>query len=99
MQQAGDSKNCFRALVFRNGAITGTLSVVTKDVPLYAIVLGSPAKFLKWRHPGEIAARLQALAWWVWDHATLRRALPDFRSLSAEAFLERHEPLWLQRAG
>jgi len=41
----------------------------------------------------------QALAWWDWDHPTLHRALPDFRSLSAEAFLQRYGPLKLQRAG
>jgi hypothetical protein len=34
---------------------------------------------------------VQALAWWDWDHGTLRHALPDFRALSAEAFLEKYE--------
>jgi hypothetical protein len=33
---------------------------------------------------------MMALAWWDWDHARLRESLPDFRSLSAEAFLEKH---------
>ncbi len=74
-----------------HGAIVGSLSVVTKDVPPYAIVAGKPAQLIKWRHPQDIASRLQALAWWDWDHATLRRALPDFRALSVEAFLERYE--------
>lgn len=75
----------------RDGAIVGSLSVVTKDVPPYAIVAGKPAQFIKWRHPEAIGRRLRALAWWDWDHAALRRALGDFRSLSAEAFLERYE--------
>jgi hypothetical protein len=35
--------------------------------------------------------RLLALAWWNWDHARLRTALEDFRSLRAEDFLERYE--------
>jgi hypothetical protein len=38
------------------------------------------------------AARIQRLAWWDWPHARLREALPDFRRLSAAAFLERYEP-------
>jgi carbonic anhydrase/acetyltransferase-like protein (isoleucine patch superfamily) len=75
-----------------DGAIVGSLSVVTKDVPPYAIVAGKPAQFIKWRHPEAIGARLQALAWWDWDHETLRRALKDFRSLPVEAFLERYDP-------
>ena len=29
-----------------------------------------------------------ALAWWDWDHARLRGALQDFRTLEIEAFLE-----------
>ena len=40
--------------------------------------------------PGTID-RLMALAWWDWDHDRLRAALQDFRSLTAEAFLERYE--------
>jgi hypothetical protein len=38
-----------------------------------------------------VAARLQALAWWDWDHERLRLALPDLRALSVEAFLEKYE--------
>ena len=36
-----------------------------------------------------VAERMQALAWWDWPHDRLRAALDDFRSLSAEAFLEK----------
>src|SRR5262249_56668736 len=36
---------------------------------------------------------LQRLAWWDWDHDRLRAALPDFRRLSIEAFLEKYEPM------
>jgi phosphonate metabolism protein (transferase hexapeptide repeat family) len=74
-----------------NGAVVASHAVVTKDVPPYAIVGGLPAKIIKWRHPTPIADRLQAMAWWDWDHETLRIALPDFRALSAEAFIEKYE--------
>lgn len=74
-----------------NGAIVASNAVVTKDVPPYAIVGGLPAKIIKWRHPREIADRLEAMAWWDWDHEKLRLALPDFRALSAEAFIEKYE--------
>ena len=37
-----------------------------------------------------VAERLMALAWWDWDHATLRDRLEDFRSLPIEAFLEKY---------
>jgi phosphonate metabolism protein (transferase hexapeptide repeat family) len=74
-----------------NGAVIASNAVVTKDVPPYAIVGGLPAKVIKWRHPPHVADRLQALAWWDWDHDTMRLALPDFRAMSAEAFIEKYE--------
>lgn len=73
------------------GAVVAAGAVVSKDVPAYAIVAGVPARIVKWRFPEDIAARLQALGWWDWTHAQLRAALPDFRSLPIEAFLEKYE--------
>ena len=52
---------------------------------------GVPARPIRDRFAPAIAERFQALRWWDWDHAKLRTALDDFRNLSAEAFLEKHE--------
>lgn len=79
-----------KGVTIGNGAIIGAKSVVTKDVPPYAVVAGSPGKLVKWRHSRAVAERLEALAWWDWTHAQLKQALPDFRALSAEAFLEKY---------
>lgn len=74
-----------------HGAVVASGAVVTKSVAPYTIVAGVPAKPIRRRQPEEIAERLIALAWWDWDHAALRHALDDFRTLPAEAFLEKHE--------
>lgn len=74
-----------------DGAVVAAGAVVTKDVDPYTIVAGTPAKVLRLRQPIEIAERLIALAWWDWSHEGIRVALEDFRSLKAEAFLEKYE--------
>ena len=74
-----------------NGAIIGSNAVVTKDVADFAIAVGVPAKPIKQRFPAPIADRLLALGWWDWEHEKLHQALPDFRALEIEAFLEKYE--------
>lgn len=73
-----------------HGAVVAAGAVVTKDVEPYTIVAGTPARLLRLRQPREIAERLIVLAWWDWPHDALRMALEDFRTMEAEAFLERY---------
>lgn len=73
-----------------DGAVVASGAVVTRDVEPYTIVAGMPAKPMRRRQPPEIAERMMELAWWDWDHDRLRAALPDFRTMRAEAFLEKY---------
>ena len=74
-----------------NGAVVGAGAVVTRDVAPFTIVAGNPAEPIRQRFAPETAERLDRLAWWHWSHAALRKAVPDFRALSVEAFLDKWE--------
>ena len=57
-----------------NGAVVAAGSVVTKDVPAYAIVGGNPAKVIKYRFNSDFINKLQELEWWKyspWDMNSL----------------------------
>jgi phosphonate metabolism protein (transferase hexapeptide repeat family) len=73
-----------------NGAVIAAGAIVTKDVPAYAIVAGNPARVIRPRFPAAIAERLAALNWWDWDHDKLRQALPDFRTLAVQDFVDKY---------
>ena len=47
-----------------DGAIIGARSIVTKNIPPYAIAVGVPAKVIRYRFTPDVIARLIDLKWW-----------------------------------
>lgn len=54
-----------RGVIIGNGAVIGANSVVTKDVPPYAIVVGSPAKIIRYRFDESKIRLIEDSNWWT----------------------------------
>jgi virginiamycin A acetyltransferase len=68
-----------------NGAIIASKSVVTKNVPDYAIVGGNPAQIIRMRFDDDTIKRLLQISWWNWgaDKITEHLLLINSTNLSA----------------
>lgn len=62
-----------------DGAIVAAKSVVTHDVPPYAIVAGNAAKVVKRRFDDKTIKRLLAIAWWDWPVDKITRNVDAIR--------------------
>lgn len=60
-----------RGITIGDGAIIAARSVVTRDVPAYAIVAGSPAKLLRYRFEQPVIEALLKLNWWSYGLTAL----------------------------
>ncbi len=68
-----------------HGAIIAARSVVTSDVPDYAIVGGNPAKIIRMRFDQATIDRLVAIAWWDWPVEHISAHLDAIRGADLEA--------------
>jgi len=71
-----------------DGAIIAAKSVVTKDVPPYAIVGGNSAQIIKMRFEESIIKKLLDLKWWDWDIKKITEHLSLIVGNNIEALLK-----------
>lgn len=76
-----------------DGAIVAANSLVTKDVPPYAVVGGVPAKIIKYRFNERIIETLKALKWWEYSVTDLNGLAFEDPNKFIGAFLDRVESL------
>ena len=87
----GANVTVVRGVHVANGAVIGANSVVTKDVPPYAIVAGCPAKIIKYRFSEDIIKRLENVAWWDLSSEAIKRQYEVFASENINDVLDKLE--------
>lgn len=77
-----------------DGAIIGAKSLVTRDIPPYAIAVGTPAKVIKYRFTPEQIEKLLKIKWWNKDIQWIKENVFSFSDINAFiAHAESSQPL------
>jgi len=69
-----------------DGAVIGAGAVVSKNIPPYAIAVGSPIQIVKYRFPQETIDALLEYKWWDKDDHVLKEVEKNF--FDVDKFLE-----------
>lgn len=83
----GQDVSINRGITIGDGAIVAAFSVVTKDVPPYAIVGGNPARIIKYRFDEETIRNLETIKWWEHEAKDiLPLNIDDIKNFIAQMF-------------
>jgi serine acetyltransferase len=86
----GSKSTIMSGVKIHNGAVVGANSVVTKDVPPYAIVAGNPAQIIKFRFDVDQIQALQEIRWWNWDEEKIKKEAMELWSTNIDDFIQKH---------
>lgn len=68
-----------------DGAVIGAGAVVSKDIPPYAVAVGSPIRIIRYRFDDDTIAKLLKIRWWDWSREKLKEVERNFFNI--ETFL------------
>lgn len=77
----GENVTILGGIKINDGAIIGANSLVTKDVPSYAIVGGIPAKIIRYRFNDGDIDFLKKIEWWNKDEKWIKRHADYFEDI------------------
>ena len=67
-----------------NGAVIGAGSIVTHDVPPYAVVVGNPARVVRYRLTPSQIERVEDSKWWLMDKDELNCRMEELLALTQD---------------
>lgn len=71
-----------------DGAVIGAKTVVSKDVPPYAVVVGNPGRVVKYRFDDETIEKLLKIKWWNWSPEQIDKAAKYLLTTNMSEFLD-----------
>lgn len=71
------------------GAIVGAYSVISKDVPDFAVVVGNPQEIKRIRFSAEQIGKLMKIAWWNWPREDVLDRLELMKDINK--FIKKYE--------
>jgi acetyltransferase-like isoleucine patch superfamily enzyme len=76
-----------------DGAVVGARAVVARDVAPYSIVVGNPARHVRYRFAEDVVEALVRLRWWDWPESKILESIPSLSDANVREFLRRHQAL------
>lgn len=86
----GDGAIILSGVKIGDGAIIGAKAVVVKDVEPYSIIVGNPAKLLKYRFTRIQIEKLLKIQWWNWEINKIESNLDLILNDNIDIFIETH---------
>lgn len=83
----GANVTVLEGVTIGDGAVIGAGAVVSKDIPPYAVAVGSPIQIKRYRFSEEQIRQLRRIAWWDFDDGQLKEVERLF--FDVDSFIER----------
>jgi acetyltransferase-like isoleucine patch superfamily enzyme len=85
----GDNVTILEGVTVGDGAVLGNSTVIANDVSPYAIMIGNPARILKYRFTSEQIKSLLEIKWWNWTIEKIMKYLPLIQSTNIDLFIQK----------
>lgn len=87
----GKGVNVLTGITIGDGAIIGAHSVVTKDVPPFALAVGNPAVIKRFRFNRRQIAALNKIKWWNWEDDKIKEARDTEAFEDIDLFIKKYD--------
>jgi acetyltransferase-like isoleucine patch superfamily enzyme len=86
----GQEATILSGVTIGDGAVVGAKSLVTADVPPYAIVAGNPASLIRMRFDEDTVRRMLEVRWWEWSDERIIKEAGNLLGENIISFVERN---------